>query len=140
MPFNGFMAGRPSKYDPKYCNDIIVFMSEGKSQTAFAGKIGITRGTINDWADEHPEFAESLEIAKAKCQAYWEDLGQAYLVEDYQGSKINAQIYQFNMRNRFKEDYGVGAESSDVNVNLGNKTDDELKQIVDDYLKTKEAK
>lgn len=65
-------VGRPSKYSPAYCNDVIQHLAEGASLTSFAAEVGVARSTINDWMAEHPEFAEACARAKAKCAAWWE--------------------------------------------------------------------
>lgn len=59
-------AGRPSKYDPAYCDSVVEVMATGLSLTAFAGEIGVHRGTINEWMEVHPEFSESVRVGKAK--------------------------------------------------------------------------
>lgn len=62
-------VGRPSKFKPAYCNEVIATMATGLSLTAFAGDIGVARSTINEWIDNHPEFSEAVKIAKAKRTA-----------------------------------------------------------------------
>lgn len=65
-------VGRPSKFKPAYSNMLIEHLAEGASIASFAAEIGVARSTINQWADDHPEFSEALKIAKAKCAAWWE--------------------------------------------------------------------
>lgn len=59
-------AGRPSKYSEAYCNEVIDFMGQGFSLTAFAGEIGVARSTINVWMQAHPEFSEAVQKGQAK--------------------------------------------------------------------------
>ena len=65
-------GGRPTKYDPDYCEAVIAFMAQGFSLTAWAGQIGISRSTVNVWAEANPEFSEALNVAKAKRLMFWE--------------------------------------------------------------------
>lgn len=65
-------VGRPSKYSPAYCNEIVQHMAEGASIASFAGEIGVARSSINEWMEVHPEFSEAVKVAKAKCAAWWE--------------------------------------------------------------------
>jgi hypothetical protein len=65
-------GGRPTEYDPAYCDQIVEHMSEGASITSFAAEIGVCRATINNWMAEHSEFLEACARAKAKCAAWWE--------------------------------------------------------------------
>lgn len=59
-------VGRPSKYKPVYCNEVIETMATGLSLTAFAGVIGVSRDTVNAWQHEYPEFSDAVKTAKAK--------------------------------------------------------------------------
>lgn len=65
-------AGRPSKYDPAYCELVVEHLKDGASLTSFAAEIDVARSTINEWMAEHPEFSEACARAKAKCAAWWE--------------------------------------------------------------------
>lgn len=58
-------AGRPTKYDPDYCDRVIEDMALGYSLTAFAGSIRVARSTINVWMDAHPDFSEAVKIGTA---------------------------------------------------------------------------
>lgn len=58
-------GGRPSKYDPRYCDEVISLMSEGLSLTAFAGSILVARSTINEWMAAHPQFSEAVKIGQS---------------------------------------------------------------------------
>jgi hypothetical protein len=66
-------AGRPSKYDPKFCDEAINFMQDGYSVTAFAGHIGVACSTVFKWAEEHPEFSDALKTAQALAAKWWEE-------------------------------------------------------------------
>ena len=59
-------AGRPSDYDPAYCQVVVDIMATGLSLTAAAGEIGVTRQTLNNWAHEFPEFFDAVCLGKAK--------------------------------------------------------------------------
>jgi hypothetical protein len=60
--------GRPSDYDPAFCDPLIQFADTGLGVTAFAGKISVARSTIHLWATRHAEFRDAMEIAAAKRQ------------------------------------------------------------------------
>lgn len=67
--------GRPTKYDPAYCEAVEASMGEGYSLGAFAGKIGVARSTLNEWIAANPDFSEAVSRAKAKRLAHWEEAG-----------------------------------------------------------------
>lgn len=70
-------AGRPSKYDPAYCDQVVEIMADGYSLTAFAGTIRVHRGTLNEWMAVHPEFSEAVKKGKAACAVWWESANRA---------------------------------------------------------------
>ena len=96
-------AGRPSKYSPAYCEEIVNFCSEGGSITAFAGEIGVDRDTISEWAKVHPEFSASVKRAKAKLAAWWDK--QARSVATGGGTGGRATMVIFGLKNHAPEDY-----------------------------------
>lgn len=65
-------GGRPSKYDPAYCDAVVEHLKDGASLTSFAAEIDVARSTIGEWMTEHPEFSAACARAKAKCAAWWE--------------------------------------------------------------------
>lgn len=94
-------AGRPTKYQLTYCDLVIEEMAQGKSLTAFAAEIGVSRETIEEWRRVHPEFSVSVKIAKAKCAAWWEERGRALS----QGALGNAGVVVFGLKNMAPEDW-----------------------------------
>src|SRR4051794_40772155 len=70
-------VGRPTKYDRRYCDDIVAFCRHGYSITAFAGHIGVARSTIQEWAGAHEEFSAAVKAAKAAAALWWERRGRA---------------------------------------------------------------
>jgi hypothetical protein len=94
------LTGRPTDYNPKYCDEIVEFMSQGKSITAFAASLSVARSTIYEWASKHPEFSDAKRIAESKSEAWWEEKateGMLGLI-----SNFNATTLCFVMKNRFK--------------------------------------
>lgn len=69
-------GGRPSKYDPAYCDAIVAFCQDGASLSSFAASISVARSTLNVWAEQDPEFSEALSIAKAKIAAWYDKAGR----------------------------------------------------------------
>ena len=59
-------AGRPTKYKPVYCDEIISLMATGLSLTAAAASLGISRETAYAWERENEEFSDAIKIARAK--------------------------------------------------------------------------
>lgn len=95
------MAGRPSKYQPEYCEEVIACLAEGHSVTAFAGRIGVSRVTVFNWANEYPEFFNALKIGQARAVEFWEKI-LAKVARDGGG---NATAVIFALKNRAAEDW-----------------------------------
>jgi hypothetical protein len=62
-------AGRPTKYDPEFVEAGYKYAEGGwveckhnhPSVIGFARKLRVARSTIYKWAEEHPEFSDTLE-------------------------------------------------------------------------------
>ena len=94
-------AGRPTKYDPAYCDQIIDFMAQGYSITAFAGSIRVARSSVYLWAEEHPEFSDAIKIAEAAAAVWWEDRLRSNATEGVG----NATACVFGLKNRARDDW-----------------------------------
>ena len=66
--------GRPTKYDPKFINLGYKYAEGGweelkhnhPSVIGFARALRVARSTIYKWADEYPEFSDTLEHIKSE--------------------------------------------------------------------------
>lgn len=94
--------GRPSSYDPAYCERVIELGKEGASVVEMAADIGVCRATLEEnWPAAHPEFLEAFTRAKLHSQAWWEKTGRVGMVEN----TINASIWSRSMAARFPKDW-----------------------------------
>lgn len=94
-------AGRPSTYDPAYCERVIALGKEGKSQEQIADCLDVDPKTLRDWADAHWEFSLALTRAKNCEMAWWENIGQSALFAD----KFQAAVWSKSMSSRFRDKY-----------------------------------
>ena len=87
-------VGRPSKYDPKFCEEIVTFFNQEPYEQLtrtitrkdgsvveeevrvatplptladYATKIGVHRDSIHEWSKNYPEFSDAIKRAK-DCQ------------------------------------------------------------------------
>lgn len=104
-------GGRPSKYDPAVCEQVLAWGAEGKSKTWMAAKLGVNKDTLYEWERTHQAFSDALSRAMALSQMWWEDAGQSGLY--IQG--FNAGVYNKQMSNRFPDEH---RETSNVNQTL----------------------
>jgi len=70
--------GRPSKYQPRYCKEIVTFFNVNpykiikgikiandlKFLSAFARKVGVCHETLHEWDKVHPDFSVAYKKAK----------------------------------------------------------------------------
>lgn len=101
---------RPTKYDPKFCDQVVEWGAAGKSKTWMAASIGVAKSTIQLWEKEHPDFSVALERAMTLAQMWWEDKGQ----ENIDADKFQAAMWSRSMAARFPDDW---RESKDMNLN-----------------------
>lgn len=95
-------AGRPSAYDPAYCDKVLELGAEGYSVVEMAAEIGVARATLEtNWPAAHPEFLEAFTHARQLSQAWWEGQGRKNLTAD----KFQAQLYSRSMAARFPHDW-----------------------------------
>lgn len=99
--------GRPSKYDPKYIEEMRAFFNRdytqkkhGKTEACdfpsiarFAVNIGVNKTTIYEWAKNHPEFSNALK----ECQEIQEDI----IVNNSLKGTYNGSFAQFLLKNNY---------------------------------------
>lgn len=96
-------VGRPSKYDPSYCEQIVEHMRDGASVLSFAASIGVARSTIQEWEKQHPAFLVAVTRAKAACAAWWEE--QARKVAANGGGNGQSTMIVFGLKNMGRDEW-----------------------------------
>lgn len=94
-------GGRPSKYDPKFCEIVIQMGAEGKSKAQFAAYLQVSRPTLDHWIGTRDDFADAMAFAMTLAQAWWEDVGRMGVFNPM----FNANLWIWTMKNRFPADY-----------------------------------
>lgn len=111
-----YRPGARSTYRPDYCQAVINYRSEGRSLAAFAGSIGITRSTLDDWMLKYPDFKEACEIAELVALGEWEDIAKRQAEGKIKNGSSSTLV--FMLKNRFNTDYkdkSVVEHSGNVN-------------------------
>ncbi len=90
-------VGRPTKYEPRFCDEVVADMAKGYSLTAFAGLIGVNKDTLNEWMAVHPEFSDAVTRAKAARLRNWEEVAIAMRTNG--GGPGGATITIFGLKN-----------------------------------------
>jgi len=97
--------GRPTLYDPKYCDLVVELGAKGKSVEQISTYLGVSLRVMYDWRDRYPDFLHALDDAKIAEQTWWEEQAQAYMLEHKDGAKLNASIWSRSMAARFPKKY-----------------------------------
>lgn len=92
--------GRPSKYKPEYCQDLIDYFRVPRPDPAnpnsmayfptmygFAARVGVSDETIADWCKKYPDFLRAYTIAQ--------QLGRNQLIHGGLSEKYNASFAKF---------------------------------------------
>ena len=96
-------AGRPTKYKPEMCKQVIEFGKQGMSKCEMAVSLDIAYSNFDRWQNEIPEFQEAIKEAMRHSQAWWERQGRMATFGGIDG--FNATSYIFNMKNRFRDEW-----------------------------------
>ena len=94
-------AGRPSKYDPAFCDQVREFLKDGYSMAAFAGHIGVAYSTVSLWEKEHDEFSEAVKEARAAATLWWENRARNVAL----GQDGNPTVVIFGLKNRAPDEW-----------------------------------
>jgi hypothetical protein len=97
------MAGRPTDYDPAFCERVIELGREGASKAEMSAELGCARSTFALWEEAHTEFSEAVKEAVNLSQAWWEKQGRIATFGGIEG--FNSTSFIFNMKNRFPGDW-----------------------------------
>ena len=94
-------AGRPSTYDPAYCDLVTTLGDSGASLAEMAYECGVCRNTLKNWRETHPEFLTALTRAELASQVWWERQGRVGMLAD----KFNGSVWSRSMAARFPDDW-----------------------------------
>ena len=124
-------AGRPTKYDPAFCERVIEMGKLGASKVEMACKLGVSRSIFDIWEHQHQDFLEAVKEAVAYSQAWWEEKGRTATFGGV--DNFNATSFIFNMKNRFPGDWKDNRQldhtSSDRSMSPASASDASLLEI-----------
>lgn len=99
-------AGRPTDYDPAYCERVIENGRIGMSVVEMCADIGVARNTLEAlWPAAHPEFKEAFAHARHLSQAWWESMGRVNLIMPPNSGTFQASVWSRSMAARFPADW-----------------------------------
>lgn len=90
-------VGRPSKYDPKFCEVVITLMREGASIVEIAYELEVCRDTIYEWIEKHEDFSDAIKKGRDFSEGWWCKQGR----RNIHNKEFNSTLWYMNMKNRF---------------------------------------
>lgn len=78
-----FRAGQPTKYRPEFCEQIVELGSAGMLPAEVAAHFAVTKVTLHNWRNTHPEFFNAFALYKEICEGWWLKLNR----EQAEGTK-----------------------------------------------------
>lgn len=102
---NGKYHGRPSKYDPAYCDKIVELGRRGYTRAMIANELGFGWRSLQNWEGAHEEFRAALEQARMDAMAHMEKLALDHMIETPGGPKLNTGLWSRSMSARFPHEY-----------------------------------
>lgn len=122
--------GRPTKYKPEYCAQLIEHMKEGYSFEAFAGLICVSIDSLYEWTKVHPDFSEAKSQGRGHGLLCDERVLRGLINGEIKG-QLTGQI--FKMRCRYRE-HGWREEDT----NLGKEIQKVADKLIIKMSKTQE--
>ena len=108
-------VGRPSKYKPEYCEEVIALGKLGKSIAQMAAHFDVDKASIYDWAAAQEDFSTALARARVHSQTWWENAAQ----ENIKDRNFNAQLWLKSVASRFRDDYTERQQTEVTGANGG---------------------
>lgn len=112
---DGEPFGRPTKYNPDFCDVVREVMAKGYSKEAVAGHLQISKDTLYAWEKEHKDFSDALKHGVELSRKFWEKIALDHITHTAKGKQLNSTVWIFNMKNRF-------GWSDKKEIELGEKT------------------
>lgn len=88
------LGGRPTKYKPQYCEEMLEMARTGRGPTAFAAQIGVARSSLYEWAKDNKAFSDALERSKQLVEEYLVEMG----MENMFSKDFNTKIWEMFLK------------------------------------------
>lgn len=93
--------GRPTDYRAEYCDLLAEHFAEGYSFESFGGVVGVSKQTLYNWCEAHPEFLDSKKSHETASQLVWEKRLRSLAT----GGEGNATAIIFGLKNRASDSW-----------------------------------
>lgn len=115
-------AGRPTSYDPAYCERVIEYGEQGLAKVEIACKLGVTYRTLHNWTEKHDEFFHAIKDSEKAAERWYfekfKDLGTGEIEKGNVTALIFAAKNQLPDTFRDRRDVDVKAEVGVFEINF----------------------
>ena len=111
----GNPVGRPSKYNPEYCEIAVELGKQGFSVAEIAAHFEVDKASLYRWQEENPDFALSMSRAKSFEQAWFEREARLNM----KNREFNTNLWYRSASSRFRDDYTERKETQLTGANGG---------------------
>lgn len=126
-------GGRPTDYDPAYCEQVIALGREGKSVRQISAAIDVPRRTMDHWAEANEEFRAALTRARELAVAWWENAAQDGTAAQTIGPAVWARMVasQFpDVYNPPQRNEHSGPDGGPIETRSRSDLEDELRKLL----------
>lgn len=95
--------GRPSKYKPEMCDQLIQTFADGHFIGTFCADVGIHKDTFYDWLKKFPDFSEAYKKAKCAGDKHYTKLIRLIATGKIRGN-VTAAIYLTKCGLKWRDD------------------------------------
>lgn len=104
--------GRPTKYDPAMCDLVLACGMDGMCKYETAYEIGVCVNTMDNYAQQYPEFLSAITRARELAAGWWARQGR----QGINNKGFNANAYALQVRNRFPDIWDPEVGDGNVTV------------------------
>jgi len=123
--------------------EVLSLFKEGVGKSTILCLLGVSRYTFYNWLKKdlnscdkecvelYKDFQETIKQGEAASQSWWEEKGRNNL----DNREFNTALYNFNMKNMFRKDYGDEQKielKGDLSLNLGEKIKKAQERAIED--------
>lgn len=102
-------AGRPTTYDPSYCEKIVEWGKQGISIVEMASRMDICEDTFYEWVKVHPEFSEAHRAARNHAKS-WLVYQVRQMAEGEHKGNFRAAQFLLNVNHKLVEETNQSQE------------------------------
>ena len=99
----GYIFGRPTKYDPTYCDEVVILGAQGYTKEEMCAELKFTMSTMHEWCKLHSDFSNAVKESVHLAQAYMERKAREAL--DKPTSAFNHSLWTKIVQCRFPHVY-----------------------------------